>query len=210
MKKSALGNTPVTVKTTRRVNMETSNLQIKIRDNKDKHPPTTAYGPHLRVQLKMPDGQGRTKRQFKDECDINVIMRRYAQTGTLEHVRHQEAQYADVTGHDFQKACDVVATARTMFAELPAHVRDRFKNDPQEFLEFVHDEDNLAEARELGLLSPEAIQRLDEKERELVERTNRIESEEIEKDLARDTKKPARQRNTPDLPLGPGKKNDAP
>lgn len=140
-----------------------NNLVTEIRDQKSKpKKPITAYGPKLRVQLKFPEGEGRTKRSFKDECDINVIMRRYAQTGVIEHVSRREPVYADVTGHDYQTAMDVLANARTAFAELPARIRDRFDNDPQKMLEFVHNDDNLAEARELGLLSPEAVKRMDD------------------------------------------------
>lgn len=140
-----------------------NNLVTEIRDQKSKpKKPITAYGPKLRVQLKFPEGEGRTKRNFKDECDINVIMRRYAQTGVIEHVSKRDPVYADVTGHDYQTAMDVLANARTAFAELPARVRDRFDNDPQKMLDFVHDDDNLVEARELGLLSPAAIKRMDE------------------------------------------------
>ena len=44
---------------------------------------------------------------------------------------------------------------------LPASVRARFDNDPSKFVEFATDEANLAELRSLGLLSPEAVERLD-------------------------------------------------
>lgn len=117
----------------------------------------TAYGPHLRCQLLIPEGEGRTKQQFKDECDINVIMKRYQNTGVLENVRDaRNARFADVTSYDFQNAMDILADARTAFEELPASIRDRFNNDPAELLDFVHDKDNQEEAADLGLLTTEA------------------------------------------------------
>ena len=119
----------------------------------------TAYGPKRRISLSFPATEGRTKQSFKDECDINTIMRRYAQTGVLEHTRREQPRYDDVTGYDYQRAMDIVADARTAFAELPAAIRDRFNNDPGELLDFVQDEENLDEAAELGLVSAEALQR---------------------------------------------------
>lgn len=115
----------------------------------------TAYSAPLRVTLECP-GTGRTKQSFKDECDINKIMARYIATGVLDFVTKHQPQYGDVTGLDFMNAQLIVAEARTMFEELPAEVRNRFDNDPAQFLDFVGDDKNREEARKLGLLKPEA------------------------------------------------------
>jgi len=37
----------------------------------------TAYGPKARLRHVTPPGVGRTKQSFKDECDINNIMKRF-------------------------------------------------------------------------------------------------------------------------------------
>lgn len=118
----------------------------------------TAYSQKPRVQKHMIPGEGRTKQSFKDECDINVIMRRYQKTGVLPMSQRLEPRYADITGVDFQSAMDLVANARTAFEELPASIRTRFENDPAKLLDFVHDEDNYAEAAELGLLDMKAVE----------------------------------------------------
>lgn len=115
----------------------------------------TAYSAPLRVTLACP-GTGRTKQAFKDECDINRIMSRYISTGVLDFVNRHAPQYGDVTGYDFMEAQLIVANARSMFEELPATVRDRFDNDPALFLDFVADDKNRDEARELGLLRPDS------------------------------------------------------
>src|SRR5262245_43276128 len=120
----------------------------------------TAYGPKERVKLEFPAGEGRTKQSFKDECDINVIMRRYEKTGVLTHLRKVQPEFADCTGRDFNEAMNLVAEARTAFAELPSSVRDRFDNDPAKFLDFCQDEGNLDEAGELGLLSRQGMEKL--------------------------------------------------
>lgn len=115
----------------------------------------TAYSPQLKISLKFP-AQGRTKQSFKDECDINVIMNRYMQTGRLpDQLNPQNPQYIDASGFDFDVAMQLVAEASTAFEELPSAIRAKFKNDPGAFLDFVHNPDNRAEMHEMGLLRPE-------------------------------------------------------
>lgn len=97
-----------------------------------------------------------TKQEFKDESDINVILARYQKTGLLINVNHNQAVYGDTTAQDFQEAMNVVAAAQSAFDDLPAHLRDRFQNDPAQLLDFVHNEDNRAEAEELGLVPKSA------------------------------------------------------
>lgn len=111
-----------------------------------------AYSPKLRVQTDCSTG-GRTKQSFKDECDINNIMARFKRTGVLDFAAKNEPRYGDCTGVDFAAAMNLVANANSMFQELPSHIRARFENDPYQFLNFVHDDRNMEEARELGLLS---------------------------------------------------------
>lgn len=95
---------------------------------------------------------GRTKQSFKDECDINNIMSRFARTGVLDFAARNEPRYGDCTGLDFTESMQRVAAANTLFQELPAKLRDRFKNSPAEFLDFVQNDANREEAMELGLL----------------------------------------------------------
>ena len=55
----------------------------------------------------------------------------------------------------FQDMMDLIVKAQESFDALPSHVRDRFKNDPRELLEFIDDEDNLDEAVDLGIIDEE-------------------------------------------------------
>lgn len=128
-------------------------------------PPTapvfiTAYGPKLDIGITFDPAEGKTKQEFKDDCDINVLLKRYQETGSLEHVNQRQALFADVSAMDYQEAMNIIADARSAFLDLPAKVRDRFNNDPHEFLAFVEDPENAAEAGELGLLSPEGEEAL--------------------------------------------------
>lgn len=98
----------------------------------------------------------RTQQQFKDECDINEIVRRFGLTGKLpDNVRMPE--YVDYEGvFDFQTAMNTMMDAEREFMKLPASVRRRFDNDPQQLLEFVGNGQNQAEAEALGLLRAKA------------------------------------------------------
>lgn len=98
-----------------------------------------------------------TRQEFKDECDINVIMRRYQSTGELPHLNLGSAQFLDVSASlQFQDSMNFVAEAQSMFNELPSAIRDRFYNDPGQFLDFCSNEANRVELARMGLLSPEA------------------------------------------------------
>lgn len=93
-----------------------------------------------------------TDQTFKDECDINTIVDRFGISGTLPLVVRPPT-YGDYTGvFDFQTAMNAVRSAEESFMELPAKVRARFHNDPQELLQFVSEEENRAEAIKLGLI----------------------------------------------------------
>lgn len=96
-----------------------------------------------------------TKQEFAEECDINTIMRRYETTGRIDHVNSRMPEYGDFASvPDYQSAVNTVLEAESMFAELPARMRDRFGNNPQRLLEFLADPENRKEAEELGLVQP--------------------------------------------------------
>lgn len=96
---------------------------------------------------------GLTQQQFKDECDINEIVRRFGLTGELpENVRTPRS--GDFTGvNDYQSAMNAVRAADEAFMELPGELRKRFDNDPQKLMDFMEDENNKEEAIKLGLVN---------------------------------------------------------
>lgn len=96
------------------------------------------------------------QQQFKEESDINTIVERFGITGQLpENVRIPEVgDFSDAM--DFHTSMNVIRAAEEAFMEMPAKVRERFGNDPGAFLDWAHDENNLEEARKLGLAVPKA------------------------------------------------------
>lgn len=92
----------------------------------------------------------------RDNCDINVLVARFGITGQMPQTTRLPTyeSYEDV--FDYQSALQSVKDAQEAFLELPARVRERFKNDPQEFLMYATDPANIDGMRELGLASPKA------------------------------------------------------
>ena len=98
------------------------------------------------------EGISKTQQQFKEECDINNIMKKFAKTGELPHMMKTEPRYgefADVP--DYLEAMNTVAHANEQFAALSSQVRKRFGNDPQEFLAFATNGENAEEMIKMGL-----------------------------------------------------------
>ena len=95
-----------------------------------------------------------TKQSFKDECDINVIMRHWSNEGIATHLNGRQARYEDFSNvQDYHTSLNLVIKAQEVFDELPASLRARFENDPGQFLDFVGDPANIDEMVDLGLVA---------------------------------------------------------
>lgn len=93
-----------------------------------------------------------TKQEFKDECDINVLMKRYQKTGLFPQHPGSVPRYVSNIGMpDYQDSLNIVMKAESEFAGLNSELRKRFDNDPAKFLAFVNDEANAEELVKLGL-----------------------------------------------------------
>lgn len=97
----------------------------------------------------------RTQQQFKDQCDVNNIMKKYRLTGEVTHVNKKQGLYTDLSDSpSYQTALDIIIQAERTFSELPSDVRKKFNNDPQEMISFLDDSKNNEEAIKLGLKIP--------------------------------------------------------
>lgn len=116
----------------------------------------TAYGPK-RVVNTVNTEPSMAKQSFKDESDINFILKKFRKTGLIEHLNVHKGEYAEYGDMDFHEAMLAVRDAEEMFSSLPADVRKRFDNDPGEFLQFAENPENLSAMRDMGLAPPEAV-----------------------------------------------------
>jgi hypothetical protein len=83
---------------------------------------------------------GRTKQAFKDQCDINKILKKAQVKGGLAHVqKYPEAVYGEFDGEfDLLAAHGQIQKANAIFSELPAEVRREFDNNALEFVKYAN------------------------------------------------------------------------
>lgn len=96
--------------------------------------------------------ESRTKQEMKDACDINNIVRQNRATGMIDHGSLKQAMYGDFSSTmSFHEARNAVATATQAFDKLPHEIRTRFGNDAANLVDFMSDDANIEEAKQLGL-----------------------------------------------------------
>jgi len=93
---------------------------------------------------------GLTEQHHTDTCDINKILAQFMETGIMPQT-NANPQYADVSDVDFTQMQNQLATAKTLFEELPEQVKARFNNEMHTFLHFAENPDNLPELVDMGL-----------------------------------------------------------
>lgn len=87
------------------------------------------------------------------ECDINVIYNRYLKKGIVpDHLIRAQGVFADATSvPNFHEAQNIIAQGNQLFDALPSRIREKFHNDPQEYLDFVFDPKNGQDLVKMGL-----------------------------------------------------------
>jgi len=99
-----------------------------------------------------------TKQEFKEECDINLIMRRYRDSPPRPFLNAPTLRFGDFAdAPDFLAAQLLVKQAEELYQSMPENLRNRFGHNPANLIEFVRDPNNREEAAKLGLLKPEAV-----------------------------------------------------
>lgn len=93
--------------------------------------------------------KSRTDPQYLNDCSIEGIVRRYGviPSPTVKPIGRDVSEY-----QDFGACMEKAREGCEMFAALPSTIRDRFGNDPRAFFDWIHDENNTAEAVKLGLM----------------------------------------------------------
>lgn len=96
--------------------------------------------------------ESRTQQQFKDECDINTIVDNFTRglAVPMTAMQPMTGDFVNVEG-DFHQALMALEAAKANFMSLPAKVRERFGNKPENFVDFCVDPANIEAVRDLGL-----------------------------------------------------------
>ncbi len=90
---------------------------------------------------------GRTKQSFADETDINKILQRAQQSGTLSHLQEYSGVYGDFADFDFFDATLKLSHGREVFDALPSELRTEFNQSPAAFFKYVNDPANADDLR---------------------------------------------------------------
>lgn len=104
-----------------------------------------------------PKSVSKTKQCFKNELDINLIVKKYRKTGEFNDniINRNQPMIGDFTDlTDFQALASVVSNVNKAFMSLPAETRAKFRHSPALALEFVSLPENKEEARILGMIPP--------------------------------------------------------
>ena len=101
------------------------------------------------------DPKTMTCQEFKDECDINNIVKKPNYGINPLNPPTRVPSFGDFTDErlkDYQAAQNVIVEAAQLFEQLPSQVRERFSNDPAKLIDFVNNKDNYEEAVKLGMI----------------------------------------------------------
>lgn len=104
------------------------------------------------------DEPSKTDQSMKKMCDVNYIMSRYTRGGDITHLAKQAGQYLDTTKiHGMYEGMVSMHAAEAKYAKMPEHIKERF-GSIEEIVNFVNDDQNYEEAKQLGLLKEGVIQ----------------------------------------------------
>lgn len=101
----------------------------------------------LALHPKKKYDDSRTIQSYADDCDINKIMQRANQGGTISHLAKFEGVYADFSDFDFHEQTRKLTQGREIFDALPAELRREFDQSPSRFFAYVNDPANAGELR---------------------------------------------------------------
>jgi len=102
-------------------------------------------------------GPSMTQIHFADECDVNRIVKRFAETGIVQRTQKGPPAYGDATEASYHEAMCHVAIINSQFDALPSGVRAHFANDPGKYVAAFEDTERRAELQGLGLIEPDPI-----------------------------------------------------
>lgn len=106
-----------------------------------------------------------TSQEFKEECNINVLLKKYAVQAKLlgmplsEVIPQPTAEnFGDFTNvEDFQQSMNRISQVKGLFDSLPSDIRQRCGNDPANFLRMCQDSNNFKEFAERGIFDKEQV-----------------------------------------------------
>jgi len=116
----------------------------------------TQYDPPADVELDQSGETSLTQQQFRDECDINVVLQQYnvQELVSADTVDLRDMAFGNFAAWDSYEDVEAsLVLAQEAFATLPASTRARFDNDLATCVAWLDDPQNYAEATDMGIIS---------------------------------------------------------
>lgn len=125
---------------------------------------STRFNPPPSPSIDFPSdrksSQSVTRQEFKNECEMNEILKRFRVTGLLTDPSKPSTRrpmWGDFSAiPDPIERANILVAAQDAWLGLPKALLDRFES-PQDLINFVSDEKNRAEAEKLGLVQAKPI-----------------------------------------------------
>jgi len=93
-----------------------------------------------------------TKQAFKEQCDFNLVIKNYQQTGTINHIRRGEPMYGNFDQRmDLMDATLRVNEAQAIFDGLESGIREVAGNDKLKFAELLETPEGRMKLYDAGL-----------------------------------------------------------
>lgn len=97
-------------------------------------------------------GETMTEQHHKESCDMQHILKKFRNTGVLDHVAQHQGSYMNLPdAPTFHEAQNMIAEAKSVFESVPAHIRQDFDNDASKFVDFMQNNDNIDTIKAYGL-----------------------------------------------------------
>lgn len=85
-------------------------------------------------------GESRTEQHHADDLDLNKVFPKFDKAGMArlkQQVTVDEEALMDLVGMDYTKSMMELKRVESEFNELPSGVRNKFKNEPGEYLKYL-------------------------------------------------------------------------
>lgn len=104
-------------------------------------------------------GPDMTKQSFANDADINALVNRHLKNSPGQSLANignplasRKPMFGTMPSATFHEMLNAVMDVQTAFASLPARLRNRFGNNPEQLLRWVENPSNYKEAVKLGLI----------------------------------------------------------
>lgn len=120
-----------------------------------------------------------TQQEFKESCDINNILAKFAVQAQALGVEpsqlmpQDQGTYGDFSNlDDFQTAQNKIAFLNDQFSNLPSNVRRKFGDDLNTFIDAISDPTRIDELGEMGVWNKESYLDFKRQREELLEKND--------------------------------------